>query len=242
MTAAEPDLATEVPRVAPADRQRSRTAQAIAAGLAHELRNPVFAIASAARLLRYRVIDDPVIEKNVGRILREAERLNALISALVEYGSPEPIRPVSADPDELWSEVLRAERGVLESKALIVHHTPPASRATCAIDTDQWVRACSQILANAIDAAPEGSDLTLVSTVLSTGEWRSALTNGGPPIPADTLDHAFDLLVSTKPGHAGIGLALASRIATEHGGTITLQSGADGNTATLTLPATRAHG
>ena len=101
MTAAEPDLATEVPRVAPADRQRSRTAQAIAAGLAHELRNPVFAIASAARLLRYRVIDDPVIEKNVGRILREAERLNALISALVEYGSPEPIRPVSADPDEL---------------------------------------------------------------------------------------------------------------------------------------------
>jgi len=80
MTATEYHVASATPPSASLppvpDRERTQTAQDIAAGLAHELRNPVFAIASAARLLRYRVGDDPVIEKNVGRILREAERRN----------------------------------------------------------------------------------------------------------------------------------------------------------------------
>jgi signal transduction histidine kinase len=242
MTAAEPDLVVEALRAAPDERQRTRTAQTIAAGLAHELRNPVFAIASAARLLRYRVIDDPVIEKNVGRILREAERLNTLVTALLDYGTNTPVRLESHDPDEIWASVLRSERGVLESKALIVRHTPATPRASCALDADQWTQVATHLLSNAIDAAPEGSDLTLASTVLPNGDWRSTLTNAGPPMPPETLAHAFELLVSTKPGHPGIGLAIVSRIVADHGGAIALESDATGTTATLTLPAARAHG
>ena len=243
MTAAEPDVVAEPPRAALEERLRVRTAQTIAAGLAHELRNPVFGIASAARLLRYRVIDDPVIEKNVGRILREAERLNSLVNALLDYGSNTPVRLVAGDPDEIWAHVLRAERGVLESKALIAHHIPASPRAICAIDADQYAQVCTHLLNNAIDAAPEGSDLTITSSVAPNGDWRSTITNGGAAIPPETLAHAFDLLVTTKPGHPGVGLAIAARIVADHGGTIGLESDATtGTTATLTLPAARAHG
>ena len=244
MTAAEHDLrATTPPSVEPvdaathtADTQRTIIAQDIAASLAHELRNPVFAIASAARLLRYRVVDDPVMEKNIGRILREAERLNGFVNALLEYGRPAPVRLATADPDDLWNDVLQAERGALESKALMVRHTSAPVRASCNIDGEQLAQAFTHILANAVDAAPEASDLTLSSTT-DAGEWRCELRNGGSPIPPEIFPRVFDLLVSSKPGHAGIGLALARRIVTDHGGTISLSSTAESATvATISLP------
>src|SRR4051794_16222290 len=123
MTTAEPDLGLEiVGRTRTPSRERVKLSQDIAAGIAHELRNPAFAIASAAQLLRYRVTDDPVVEKNIGRVLRETERLNALVSALLEYGRPPAVQLVSGDPDQIWSDVVASHRGELESRALLVHH------------------------------------------------------------------------------------------------------------------------
>jgi len=161
---------------------------------------------------------------------------------LLEYGRPAPVRLASADPDELWADVLQTERGALESKALIVRLAPAQPRATCSIDAEQLAQAFGQLIANAIDAAPEGSDLTLASAVLPNGDWQCALRNGGSAVPTDLLPHVFDLLVSTKPGRAGIGLALARRIVSDHGGWISLDSTPERGTAvTLSLPPARGH-
>ena len=241
MTAAEPDLTQETAATARAHhRERVKRSQDIAAGLAHELRNPVLAVSSAAQLLRYRITDDPVVEKNIGRILREAERLNSLIAALLEYGRPPAVDLVPADPDHVWTTVISAHRGELESRALLIHHTPAPHRATCAIDAEQLADACSRVLSNAIDAAPEGSDLTITSSSDETGAWMSRLHNDGTAIPASLLGSVFEPLVGTKPGHAGVGLAVAQRVLADHGGTISIESAAGaGTTVTLTLPAAR---
>src|SRR6185503_16602165 len=99
MTSVDSDaIRDESSAVRARSRERTRVAQSTAAGIANELRNPAFAIASAAQLLRYRISDDPVIEKNIGRILREAERLNAFVTPLLEYGRPAPVRLFPADP------------------------------------------------------------------------------------------------------------------------------------------------
>jgi len=82
-------------------RRRLEAIGEVSAGIARELRNPLFGISSAAQLLRFRVRDDPVIEKNVGRILREVERLNGMVAALLEYGRPAPMRAAPGDPDEM---------------------------------------------------------------------------------------------------------------------------------------------
>ena len=213
MTTAEPDLGLETAaRTRTPTRERVKISQDVAAGIAHELRNPVFAIASAAQLLRYRITDDPVIEKNIGRMLRETERLNALVAALLEYGRPAPVQLAPADPDDVWADVLASHRGELESKALLVHHTPANPRATCAIDVEQLAQAFANALANAIDAAPEGSDLTITSSSSRDGGWQSRLHNGGPPIPPPILRDVRSSR-SSRPSRATPASVSPSRIA-----------------------------
>jgi signal transduction histidine kinase len=240
MTTAEPDLGLESSaRTRSPSRERVKLSQDIAAGIAHELRNPVFAIASAAQLLRYRITDDPVIEKNIGRVLREAERLNALIAALLDYGRPPAVQLTPHDPDQVWSDVLASHRGELESRALLVHHTPSNPRVTCAIDVEQLTQAYSNALANAIEAAPEGSDLTITSTSTRAG-WQSRLHNSGTAITPSLLPEVFEPHVTSKPGHAGVGLAVVHPVLSDHGGSVALDSDQDaGTTLTFTLPAAR---
>jgi signal transduction histidine kinase len=212
----------------------------VSAGVAHELRNPLFGISSAAQLLRFRVRDDPVVEKNVGRILREIERLNSMVTSLLEYGRPGPITLAPGDPDAVWDEVLENQRGLLESRAVLLERSrAPAVR--CAIDSQHLAQVFSNLLVNATDAAPEGSDLTLTSSVLANGQWRCRLHNAGPAIPADVLPRVFEMFFSTKPGGTGIGLALCQRIVEEHGGSVSLESAAEsGTSATVLLPLVRA--
>jgi signal transduction histidine kinase len=224
------------------NREGVKISQNVAAAIAHELRNPVFGIASAAQLIRYRITDDPVVEKNIGRILRESERLSVLVSALLEYGRPAPIRLEPGDPDEVWTDVLERFRGALESKALLVEHVPADPRAVCNIDAEQLAHACGSALTNAIEAAPEGSDLTIRSAIAGDGAWECQLRNQGSVLPVDTLSRAFEPLMTTKLGHAGIGLAAAHRVISEHGGTVSLDSIEEsGTTLSISLPATRTH-
>lgn len=218
-------------------RERVKVSQSVAAAIGQELRQPVYAITSAAQLLRYRNIEDPLIERNLGRIMRETERLNTLIAALVDYGQPALVQLAPGHPDEVWTTVLGAHRGMLESKAILAHHAAPRDPAAFAIDADQLAHAFGNLIVNAVDAAPEGTDLTIHSSVDRDGTWRSIVHNDGPAIAPDTLPRVFEPLVTTKPGRVGMGLAVAHRILSEHGGTIAIDSSeSTGTTVTITLP------
>jgi signal transduction histidine kinase len=229
------DRTRDVDRLA--HRQRLEAIGEVSAGIAREMRNPLFGISSAAQLLRFRVRDDPVIERNVGRILREVERLNGVVSSLLEYGRPAPMQTAPADPDAIWHSVLITKRGLLESRALVMSHHPAEPRSTCELDAEQIAVVFSNVLSNAVDAAPEGTDLLLTSASMANGTWRCRLHNDGPPIAPEALPRVFDLFFSTKPGGAGVGLALCQRILDDHGGTIGIESTVDtGTTVTITLP------
>lgn len=209
----------------------------VAAGVAHELRNPLFGISSAAQLLLFHAREDPMVEKNVGRILREVARLTKMASELLEFGRPNAAHLVYGDPEAVWDDILEGERARMESKSISLHRVR-ADGARCRLDPEQWGQVLRNLLLNACDAAPEAGELSLVSGLTPGGAWKSRLTNGGPAIPPDVLPHVFEFFYSTKAGGTGIGLALCQRIVDEHGGTINIDSTPEqGTTLTITLPA-----
>ena len=209
----------------------------VAAGVAHELRNPLFGISSAAQLLRFRSKDDPVVEKNVGRILREVERLNRMVTSLLDFGRPNATHLAPADPELVWDDILEGERARLEARQLTIRRVRPEQTVRSLIDVEQLGQVYRNILVNACDAAPEGSTLVLVSQLSPAGAWRCRLSNAGQAIPPEVLPRVFEFFYSTKPGGTGIGLALCQRIMDEHLGTITIDSTPEAGTSlTLTLP------
>jgi signal transduction histidine kinase len=218
-------------------REELEGAAVIATGIANELRNPLFGLSSAAQLLRFRAREDPVLERNIGRILREVERLNGMVTDLLEYGSARAPQLEPGDPDRVWDDVLHTHRGVLESRALVVTRERPKQHATCDLDSAQLSQAFVALLAHAADGAPHGSDLRLTSDTQARGAWRCTISHGGPPIPPDELSRAFDIFSPVRRGGSGIALALARRIIEEHGGTIGIESDADrGTTVRISLP------
>lgn len=242
MTVPESFVMEATPRTADdaAPTRRREPISEVAAGVAHELRNPLVGISSAAQLLRFRAREDPVVERNVGRILREVEHLNRLMSTLHELGRPHPLRLAHADPDAIWDDVVADQQGHLESAALTLRRTRPDHPVRIDLDAEQITQAFQQVLMNAIEAAPHGSELTLTSSVRDAGGWQCRLHNGGEAITADVMPRVFDLFFSTRPGGIGVGLPIARRIVEDHRGTIALDSTADAGTiCTIVLPASR---
>ena len=198
----------------------------------------MFAIASAAQLLRYRITDDPVIEKNIGRILREAERLNALVASLLDYGRPAPFSLVPAIPDDIWTDVLAAQRGALESKALLVHHTP-ADRAPRATSTpSSSARPARNASRTRSTLRPRAAISRITSSRRDDGTWQSRLHNDGPPVAPEACRTRSSR--SSRRSRATPASGSPSRIASsvDHGGTIRSRArDGVGTTLTLTLPA-----
>ena len=234
-TAAAIDRAFLVRRVE--QKRRLEAIGEVAAGVAHELRNPLFGISSAAQLLRLRGCDDPAVERNVGRMLREVERLNNMLSSLLVYGRPQPLLAIRADPDTVWDDVIDANRARMDDAEVTFTRVRCQPPLLIDFDPAQLGQVCLNLLVNAIDAAPRGSIIALQTSELSTGAWRSRLQNAGAAIPPEALPRVFEIFYSLKSGGTGIGLALCQRIVEEHGGTISIESQPETGTAvTIVLP------
>ncbi|WNG34426.1 PAS domain S-box protein [Archangium violaceum] len=213
----------------------------VAAGVAHEIGNPLTAITSVAQNLRYE--EDPAeIHERVQLILQQARRIDAIVRALVTFshagvteGKSVPDIRVMLSP--LLAEAAHLSRlGRKSADVTCVSHCPEGLEVVG--NPQRLEQVFVNLITNAIDASPQGGRVELFAE--ETGEQVLVrVVDQGHGIPPELTQRIFEPFFTTKqPGEGtGLGLALVSSIVQEHGGTLEVDSqpGA-GTTFTVTLP------
>ncbi len=229
-------------------RERDRLAALgeMAAGLAHEIRNPLGAIKGAVQCMDPRGLSGEDSEF-LGVIVEEVNRLNGVVTAFLDYARPLKATLGPTDVNEVITRTARLIQNALpEHVQLELALDLEASRVQA--DAEQLKQVLINIVQNAVQALDARPGTITLRTVRPArlAEFRGAthevvelhVTDDGPGIPADQLQHIFVPFFTTKEKGTGLGLAICQRIVKNHGGTIGVQSrSGEGTTFTIRLPA-----
>jgi two-component system nitrogen regulation sensor histidine kinase GlnL len=209
--------------------------------LAHEIKNPLGGLRGAAQLLE-RELPDAALREYTGVIIREADRLRALVDNLLGPGIP--LRKEPLNLHELLQHVFHLLRGEAPPGIAILRDYDP-SLPPVQIDRDQLVQAMLNLGRNAVQVLGESGRLTLRTRALTNvtiGARRHRVVvsvqfeDNGPGVPPELADTIFYPLVTGRDGGTGLGLAVAQDIVTRHGGLIEFDSRPGHTVFNLLLP------
>jgi len=204
-------------------REHFATVGELAAGLAHEVRTPAGVIKGAAQFLTREA--RPKDREFLDIIVEEADRLNGVVTEFLEYARPSERKPLTVslrEPVERAAALLRRERGEAMEK-IRVHMLVPEPAPRVNADPAEVERVVYNLLTNAVQAMPQGGDLT-VRVSSAGGEARIAVEDTGVGIPDGDRSHLFRPFFTTRERGVGMGLAICRRIVEENGGSVSVES------------------
>jgi signal transduction histidine kinase len=228
------------------ERDRLAALGEMAAGLAHEIRNPLGSIKASAQYLAETSEQSEDASEFLGIIVDEVDRLNRVVSSFLDYARPahSDTEPISVNPAvHLTLQLLRPE---CDSVDVALHVTLDPDLPKVRIDIERLRQVLINLVQNAVQAMTGGGDIfveTRVQDRFRVGEgarrWvQISVRDTGPGIPSDLLANLFVPFVTTKQQGTGLGLAISHRIVSEAGGRIDVRSREGfGSTFLVLLPA-----
>jgi signal transduction histidine kinase len=220
--------------------ERLATIGQFAAGIGHELRNPLSVVESSVFLLRQRLSQspmDPKVERHLAKIENEVKRCNQTITDLLELARNRPPKPRTT----LLSGMLTAAIAAANLPAEVVVHSSSPDDAQAMLDEDQVIRVLSNLLINASQAM-HGHGQIWMEARRSPNATLLRVRDQGPGVTPEVRHRLFQALYTTKAKGTGIGLALCRRIVEAHGGSIVLEPSETGASFLVTIPDTSTQG
>ena len=203
--------------------ERLATVGQLAAGVAHEIRNPLASISGSIELLRQAPATSEDDRMLMAIVHREIQRLNGLIGDLLDYANPRPPQLVDFDLGVLIEETLQVARA-----------EPSFAQVTIAMEVDRPLpvhadpaklrQVLWNLVRNAADAAAAGGKHVRVDAQRTLDETLITVSDDGPGIAPEQLVHIFDPFFTTKSKGTGLGLAICHAIVAEHHGHIDVAS------------------
>lgn len=208
----------------------------LAASVAHEVRNPLSALRGMVQFLT-KEAEPGSREAEYGQVaVSEVDRLNRVVTSLLEYSRPRPLRRVELDLRELIHSVTElladdplAKKVTMEVKA---DEALPSVKA----DPDQLRQVLLNLVVNALQAL-NGQGRLAIEAATQDGQATVTVSDNGPGLDLADLDKVFDPFYSTRERGTGLGLAIARRIARAHGGELRADNQPGGGARfTLNIP------
>jgi two-component system nitrogen regulation sensor histidine kinase GlnL len=216
----------------------------LAAGVAHEVRNPLVGIRAAAQLMEGEPGFPPTLREFTGIIIREVDRLNRIVGELLTFAGQRPLQREPCNVNQIVEEALHLLESALQGGRVgVVRRYDPEVPAVAG-EPERLLQVFLNLIRNGLEAMASGGELTVrtrFERVAPQCGGRAAavaeVSDRGPGIPPEVEQQLFNPFFTTKDGGTGLGLPISVRIVEEHGGTIEVQSRVgEGTTFRVLLP------
>ncbi|MEE9584449.1 MAG: ATP-binding protein [Candidatus Brocadiales bacterium] len=220
----------------------------MAAGIAHEIRNPLTSIRGLMELIREDMAETDRKRKYADTIIKEVDRVNRIVEEVLDFAQTEPTAPEPMDVNSPLKQAIDMSKYHMPEKKVAVLEDLGKDLPLILARPEKLAQAFGNLLVNAIEATPEGGSIR-VTTALENGTQRSTreatqskrlivrFSNTGSFIPPEDIERVFLPFFTTKSNGTGLGLPITHRIISSHGGKIKIESHKDtGTTFEIELP------
>lgn len=211
----------------------AKSAIGMAEMLAHEIKNPLAGITGAAQLLSMNLSGEDLEMTDL--IVAESRRIVQLLDQVEQFGNLRPPKRKAVNVHDLLDRARRSARVGFAAKMKLIEEYDPSLPQTY-VDGDQMLQVFLNLLKNAAEAAPKDGGTIRIRTFYEGGlrlrrkdgtaslPLQVEIIDDGPGLPPEIADEVFDPFVSGKENGTGLGLALVSKIVSEHDGWISVDS------------------
>ena len=210
----------------------------VAAGLAHEIRNPLGAMRGAIQVMQSQVPPESAQAGLMEIILRESDRLNKIITNFLTYARPRVNNFSEIDLREALNDtftLLKHSPDIKESHQL--NFTLPENPITLSADPTQLKQIFWNLARNSIQAMPEGGTLSLKLKDLPNKRVQIIFSDTGCGMSPEQVEQLFEPFSNSTTGGTGLGLSIVYQIVRDHNGTINVRSlEGEGTTITIEFP------
>ncbi len=208
----------------------------LAAGLAHEIRNPLGAIDGAVQILIREQLPSETKQEFGELAQRELERLKGIVNHFLNFARPQPPQRIAIDPALLLHSVAKLVGETAKLAGVTIKVEETMSVPTICVDPEQVKQVLLNLAINAVQAMPSGGNATL-RAIAEDGTVRLEVQDEGVGIDPENAERIFNPFFTTRNDGTGLGLSIAERIVSQHGGRIESRRNSDrGMTFSVILP------
>jgi two-component system sensor histidine kinase HydH len=210
----------------------------LAAGVAHEIRNPLSSIKGIATYFKNKFDEDSSDKEMAGVMIQEVDRLNRVISELLEFARPPEIKLKKTDVNSLIEHSVRLIEKEASSKDIAIKLDLSQQPLPAEIDSDRFSQCLLNLYLNSLQAMEKGGQLSIKDSLTDDSHIIIEIKDTGSGIKAENLNKIFDPYYTTKTKGTGLGLAIVHKIIEAHNGNIKVRSApGQGTTFIIGIPA-----
>jgi two-component system sensor histidine kinase HydH len=197
----------------------------LAAGLAHEIRNPLSSIRGFTQFLRHALKENPKEQEYAEIMIKEIDRINRVVTDLLSFANPKAAEVKRTDANELVDHVIRLIEADARAKNTTIHQDISTDLKEIRLDPYQMTQALLNLFLNALKFIESGGRIDVKASLEDDGtQFVFQVEDDGPGIPKENLPKIFDPFFTTRETGTGLGLAIVYKIVENHLGEIDVES------------------